>query len=360
MTLSDLAVTYADPNYQCGFGDKIKNIITAIAMAEILQCQYMHVPCEDLDFMMLQTVFPPLDLQKLQRRQFVFSKMVTQYAPPSFLNAYQIEKYQRNFRKLPYFTKTIGVDFYNLRQHLRRIISELDGDEGLIIITNRFRIQIVDLFQWIDTGKIHQDAVANIKNHLRRALSNNASFESPPAKKLRVFVHIRRGDVTYRNYEEIEPFIRKEACQHYCFPLAYYDKVINQLIARYGRGNLDITISTNCDQLGSDLVADIIQYADSNQFEITVDKQRIKDNFVHDFAAMVKSDILVVSNSSMSQVAGFLSSGIKIYHPNVQYYDLPTPEFIATNASGIILHELPDISMDRTAALLLGPPPSGQ
>jgi hypothetical protein len=103
--------------------------------------------------------------------------------------------------------------------------------------------------------------------------------------------------------------------------MEYYDEILRKLKSFLSPRKLETRIFTEF-SFADDVVAYCQQTSD-----VTL-HQGGKLEFADHFRQMVYSDILVVSNSSMSQMAGYLSNGLKIFHPNDQYHSLPENEFI--------------------------------
>ena len=196
------------------------------------------------------------------------------------------------------------------------------GNQGdcLVVLKNSFRVQLFQAYTWHRDGQLRDNVYERVVTTLRK----NFRIRNPQRPtthenktKITVAVHVRRGDVA-------EHKGRVPSSQHYAHSMDYYDEILKKLKNNFGERKLDIRIYT--EHKSAD---DVVAYCQETPDVVL--HQGGKVEFADHFREMVYSDILVVSNSSMSQMAGYLSEGLKIFHPNDQYHSLPEDEFIPFN-----------------------------
>lgn len=209
-----------------------------------------------------------------------------------------------------------GVPFDTLMSDFSNLILQHKDADCLILLTNSYRVQLFQAYEWYQKGQL----VNNVYDRVVHKLRSNFELRNPPDTnsaghhQIKIAVHIRRGDVADRKG-------RVPTSQHYAHGMEYYDRILDQLKSHLRHRELDIRIFT--ERLHAE---DVVAYCEKSP-GISL-QQGGKNEFADHFKQMVYSDILVVSNSSMSQMAGYLSEGLKIYHPNDQYRDLPEDTFI--------------------------------
>lgn len=211
-----------------------------------------------------------------------------------------------------------GIPFEELVSQFAGLSVQFQNEDHLVILTNSFRVHLFQTYQWYIQGQLKTNVYERVIRFLR---GNFQSRNIPPAHEqnsIRIAVHIRRGDLAKPKRH------RTPSSQHYAHPVQYYDAILGQLRNLLHDHNLNIHVYT--ENVNAD---DVVEYC--NNTSDVVLHQGGKNEFAEHFCEMVYSDILVISNSSMSQVAGYLCEGVKIYHPNDQYHSLPEDEFITVH-----------------------------
>ena len=205
---------------------------------------------------------------------------------------------------------TVVNDFSHLHDQYK-------NRDCLVILKNSYRVQLFQTHAWYRDGLLKANIYERVVNSLRKNFSARNPDTSAGRDKILIVIHVRRGDVA-------EHKGRKPSSQHYAHSMEYYDAIISDLKQHLLRRSHAIEILTEFSN-----VEDVIDYCSKRPGILL--RQGGKAEFGDHFSRMVYSDILVVSNSSMSQMAGYLSKGLKIFHPNDQYQNLPAEEFIPFN-----------------------------
>ena len=213
-----------------------------------------------------------------------------------------------------------GAPYEKLISEFGNLSDQYHDREGcLVVLKNSFRVQLFQAYTWYREGQlkdnVYERVVSTLRNNFR--IRNPQQTVNGNDNKTTIAVHIRRGDVA-------EHKGRVPSSQHYAHSMEYYDEILQKLRSYLSERELDIHIYTEYKSAD-----DVVAY--SKKTPDVVLHQGGKVEFADHFREMVYSDILVVSNSSMSQMAGYLSEGLKIFHPNDQYHSLPEEEFIPVN-----------------------------
>ena len=210
-----------------------------------------------------------------------------------------------------------GIPYEQLVTTVADIRQQNSSQDLLIVLMNSFRVQLFQLNHWYLEGKLPENYFQRVVRLLRKQFqARNPRPQNRASDQLVVAVHIRRGDVvnSLKN--------RVPSSQHYAHSVDYYDAILKTLLETMPGQKMQVHVYTEL--LNAE---DIVAYCRASP-EIQL-HQGGKREFGNHFSEMVYSDILVVSNSSMSQMAGYLSEGVKIYFPNDQYFNLPEEEFIS-------------------------------
>lgn len=275
-------------------GHKFKDAVSALVVAELFGFTYVYPEYASLDF-------------------FNFSEdSILRRDLPLTIKEITIEG--------PYWQ---GVSYDQLCTTLNKVLDEDRREDQLLVLKNSYRVQLFQLHQWHENGLISKDLYSSITEKLRvlfrRRNSRNGLYYDPA--NINIAIHVRRGDIIRKKN-------KTPLSQHYAFPIEVYDLLISQLRNCFKEYATDIHVYTELHN--ADDVAEHCR-----------DKPHIKlhrggrEEFHQDFLHMVYSDVLVVSNSSMSQIAGYLSDGVKLYSPNKQYCGLPEDEFLTFDTGGI-------------------------
>jgi hypothetical protein len=209
-----------------------------------------------------------------------------------------------------------GVPYEKLMAEFSDLETQHQNQDCLVVLKNSFRVQLFQTYSWYRKGRLRDNIFDRVINTLREnfRIRNPQDLSAFNRDKTSIAVHIRRGDVANRKD-------RIPSSQHYAHDMDYYDSILTQLKSSLDDRELDIRIYT--EHVSAE---DVVAYCKESP-DIAL-HQGGKAEFTDHFQKMVYSDILVVSNSSMSQMAGYLSRGLKIFHPNDQYHSLPEDEFV--------------------------------
>ena len=213
-----------------------------------------------------------------------------------------------------------GVPYEKLMSEFSNLSVQYQNEgDCLLVLKNCFRVQLFQAYTWYSDGQLRDNVYESVVTTLRKnfRLRNPKETIHRNENKTTIAVHIRRGDVAVHKG-------RAPSSQHYAHSMEYYDGILKKLKSYLSEQVLDICVYT--EHKSAD---DVVAYCKDAAGIVL--HQGGKIEFVDHFREMVYSDILVVSNSSMSQMAGYLSEGLKIFHPNDQYHSLPEDEFIPFN-----------------------------
>jgi hypothetical protein len=212
-----------------------------------------------------------------------------------------------------------GASYENVLSEFSNLHAQYENQDCLVVLKNAYRVQLFQLYTWQRNGQLAGHVYERVVDMLRKnyRLRNPPSVSDANRNRTTIAVHVRRGDVA-------DTKGRVPSSQHYAHGMEYYDSILKKLKDFLNDRHPEIRIFT---ELKS--AEDVVAYCKESPDVVLY--QGGKAEFADHFAQMVYSDILVVSNSSMSQVAGYLSEGLKIYHPNTHYHSLPEEEFIPFN-----------------------------
>jgi len=320
------------PNSGHRIGHKLDDLITGFILAEWHGLKYLHSPLPDqkwedfFGFGDSETLFSENFRQELplisctpflgvrylpSQLRFVFKYIeYLEYRAHFILKkipAQAVRKWRR-----PNFWDGSPLSYFE------EVFKQESNNEGAIFCFQRgIRVMLYQVHKWGREGKIDSKIYPRVIQKLREKYfrkEHPAKFCYFDSNSISVAVHIRRDDASVEN--------------HRFLPLSYYESLLRKLgrFFRYEPHEVHIYSS------GSD--------NDMNQIQETLGK--ISDNFKYHFNEsameaihhMAVADILVVGNSSFSHWPGFLSKGIKLYHPHFHMYDLNEDEWIVVKSEG--------------------------
>lgn len=269
-------------------GHHFKDAITPLIVAEMFGFTYVY------------TEYKSLELFNLEE-----SRLTRNHLPPG-IRVHRIEG--------PHW---LGISYDDLMTEFSNVQNQFRNEDCLVVLANSFRIQLFQLYQWYTNGQTTTNLYAHIVGLLRKNFQARNPRDANPAQPGRkmIAVHIRRGDVANPRKQ------RTPSSQHYAHSMEYYDDILKTLRNHFREHEPEILVFT--EHLNAE---DVVSYC--SKYPDILLHQGGKPEFGEHFRRMVYSDILVVSNSSMSQMAGYICEGFKIYHPNDQYHGLPADEFI--------------------------------
>jgi hypothetical protein len=210
-----------------------------------------------------------------------------------------------------------GISYDALVSQFESLQDATGSNDCLVVLANSFRVQLFQLWEWYASGLMKVNFYPHVIGILRSKFQkrNPRPGYAEPGNSLKIAVHIRRGDLAKPRKR------RTPSSQHYAHGMDFYDDILKKLKTLFREKEFHVHIFT--EHRNSE---DVVAYCKEHRDIIL--HQGAKEEFANDFTEMVYSDVLVVSNSSMSQMAGYLSEGLKIYYPNDQYHSLPSDEFI--------------------------------
>ena len=284
---------------EVGFGHQMKDQVTPIIIAEIMK---------DSNFKYANMYHRPLDIMGLEVDDVSVNDLP---------------------KDIPTRTwSQLGVTNGMPYKGMLKIIRERPEGDNLILLRKQCRIHLHQVWEWQQQGLIQHDAF----NAVRIKLYNK--FMKKSAKNFPIYlnplynigVHIRRGDIADPKFKNLQKMgILKHDNpnkMHAVLSIDWYVKAIQLAIktAALETGQYEVHIFTE-----SKFSEDVVNMANVNGYII-----HINEKFGSDFMNMIHCDALVMSNSGMSTLAGYLSTkSKKYYHPNPHSpTSLPSDEYI--------------------------------
>ena len=278
-------------------GHQFKDQLAAYTIAHLFGLQYVHTPNKSIDFF-------NLGHNEIQLDEVSCERVI-------------IEE-----------TNWSGHKYERIQSIIENIKNKFRDRDCLILLSRATRIQLYQLPKWYENGLIKEDAYENIININKEKyfIGKNAekkNIYSP--EKINIAVHIRRGD-TARFSKRIRCRFRDNPySNHFCFPALYYWKIVQGLKKILREYPYEVHVFTEKD----------------NSIDVKLAFKYGKNVFLHiggtiedDIYNLITSDIFVMSNSSFSTGASYISDALKIFHPNEQFKNMPKDEFLPVDISG--------------------------
>jgi hypothetical protein len=320
------------PNSGHRIGHKLDDLITGFILAEWHGLKYLHSPLPDQkweDFfgfgenetpfsenfreeLPLISCTPFLGIRYLPSQFRFFLKHIEhlEYRVHFLLKRFPVQAI-RKWRR-PNFWDGSPLSYFEA------VFKQEIKDEGVIFCFQKgIRVMLYQVHRWGNEGKIDPNIYSRVIQKLREKYfgkEHPAKFCYFDSNHINVAVHIRRDDASVENQRFL--------------PLSYYESLLGKLDKFFKDELHEFHIYSS----GSD--------DDMNQIRKALDK--ISDNFKYHFNEsameaihhMAVADILVVGNSSFSHWPGFLSKGVKLYHPHFHMYDLNEDEWVVAGREG--------------------------
>lgn len=225
-----------------------------------------------------------------------------------------------------------GLSFQEASSIFKPIQSNFRQRDCLIVLENAVRIHPCQTINWYKLRLIDTEVFAALTKSISLKYYNKHKNRPLPFKKdeINIAVHINRG-VDYRNWKPDRGSSRQV---RYIFDLDYFDNIITQLQSVFGTRPHTIRLYT--EKLNSEEITK--RFSNRKAIRLCVGDNRQEKHYtqIYDiFLQMIASDILVMSNSSFSVMAGhFKNPGVSIYHPHRHFFDAPKEQYIATDQHG--------------------------
>lgn len=319
-------VTYEDSNRKAGVGDQVKNVVSAMLVAEYLGWSYKHSPGE-LDWFLPLELVAPLAPKKLRTESRLVVDQHFKHAPGEGIPEVRRKEVFGSYAPFVEEKKASGASLAVLNR-----LKEETTDVECLVFKKRFRFQLHQASLWTQERMLENDIYSPVVARLRNCFKRHPRYlaRTRTSSALQVAIHIRRGDIVRLR--------RQPHDQHYSHPISFYETALNQIRDCLSGNCYRVVAYTNIDGLNTSLIQDVIDFCRrQGDIELKVSKDRNnKLSILDDFFDFMDSDYLVVSNSSLSQVAGHVSEGMKLYCPNRHYYGLQDSSFVALDSNGSI------------------------
>jgi len=201
---------------------------------------------------------------------------------------------------------------------VKKLIQDNPDKNILVTFVDSFRIYPYQIDNWFQQKKISVDAFSMLKQELitRYNIAKPIQQTSFKEGKLRVSVHIRRGDRHYKYLHD--PTYKKYS------HIGFYDNLIKNINANFE--NVDIHVFT--EPINSKDV-----YKLSDRPNVTVFTERSVEE---DFNELINCDILCMAISGLSIFASYMTKALVIYNDSTYYFDhkqFPN-NFVQVNENG--------------------------
>ncbi len=262
----------------------------------------------------LRLVYTPLNNEKWDKF-FGFSGIAGDLgdSKPDWVRERSIEKPRR----------WEGIDFDEIVDFVR--LESRPDARTLLVFEQAARVQLYQIYLWQRQGRIKHDVYSEVIRVLRECYHAATHPEKQPFEdptKVNIVVHIRRGDASKEN--------------HRWLPSSFYRNVITQLQERGQNSEIVFHVhSAGTDGQMQEIREELHGCAPSIQFYLNTSPFQA-------FHQMVIADLLVVSHSSFSDWAGYLSTSPKLIHPHFHMTNLDEREWGRMDRKGDIVGELED------------------
>lgn len=201
------------------------------------------------------------------------------------------------------------------------------GEDVLVVIMRQSRVLLHQLYEWQQEGKIQHDAFMESREIIynKFMMQNDHVPVYIDDNKKSIALHIRRGDTADPTLKQTGRMgIQKDDnphIMHSCLPVAWFKRITDMIITNeVKQESYEIHVYTETRH--SD---DVVQCFES----VPHCTLHIGEPFISDFKNIVHCDYIVMSNSGMSTLAGYMSlHSKKYYHPNPHSpTTLPQPEY---------------------------------
>ena len=224
-------------------------------------------------------------------------------------------------------------DYQEFRDHFDPIL--LDSRKRTLFIFHKaLRVMPYQTIPWYNEGLIDLNVFEELRNEMSFNFQERHNLSSGKINKdkIRVAIHINRGSDYDR--EKYPKHFSDPNFPRYIFPMSYFENIIEQLEARYGKAAVHFEIYT--ETLNSDVIVNKFGSKDNVTVNLGPNREDRDYHAVHDiFLKFVQADILVSCNSNFSSMCTYFRKDKQtIYHPFSYLKHLPEPEYLATDLEG--------------------------
>ena len=277
-------------------GHQFKDQLAAYIIAQLFDLKYVHNPNERIDFFNLKQ--NEISIDEIDSERAVLEE-----------------------------TNWNGHSYERMKFLIDDIKSKFRGRSCLILLSKATRIQFYQLPKWCEDGiigkNIYVDICKNIKEKYYLGNTHRKSVYNP--EKINIAVHIRRGDTASFSERLRCTFYDDPYSNHFCLPALYYWKIVRFL--RKILEGYPYEVHVFSEKANSLDVKLAFSYGKNTYLHIG---GTIEDDIYH----LINSDIFVMSNSSFSTGAAYISDALKIFHPNEQFDNMPKDVFLSVDTSG--------------------------
>ncbi|NES20282.1 MAG: hypothetical protein F6K41_15450 [Symploca sp. SIO3E6] len=324
-------------------GHKLKDIFTAFILAEWFNLQYLHNPIPDYgDGNDWENFLGLGEKEKLfadvaTRDVFIVSCSpllgIRRLRSKSYFVLKSIIKLERIFRKVIY-NRLDRIKFINEWSspywhgvpfdYIEKLFSNINDnhDEIVYCFLHSVRVTLTQVNILGKEGRINQDIYNNVLNKLRKKYHQQQhpdKISSYNPELINIAVPIRREDATLEDGRFI--------------PLKFYENIIKQLIEVFQEQSYELHVYSLASQEdGQEIINSFTQKYKQVKFHINEPAMKVMHH-------LIISDILIVDHSSFHQISGFLSQGIKLYHPHGYIEELDDDTWIPVDYQGIFNQE---------------------
>ena len=293
-----LACTGITAYGETGYGHQMKDQLTALIIAKIYNYQYVNTFHKPIEIMGLHNNCPSVtDL-------------------PTNIHKEYIEKIGiRN-----------GMTFQQLHQFHTKFVTLSADKDILVIVKKQSRVLVHQLYEW----QLHNKISPTIFFDIRKCIYDMFIYQNPNipiylSKECKnIAMHIRRGDTADPKLKKLGKMGIQETddpyVMHSNLPVTWFNNIAQNIILDDNLDKYHIHIFT--EKKHSQDVTDFFD----NKVNITI---HIGESIESDILNMCNCDYLIMSNSGLSTLIGYMSTkSKKYYHPNPHCpQTLPSPEF---------------------------------
>ncbi|NET58680.1 MAG: hypothetical protein F6K47_21750 [Symploca sp. SIO2E6] len=332
-----------NPHPDARLGHKLKDIFTAFILAEWFNLQYLHNPIPDYrdgnnweifwglgkdeelfadvvkkDICIVSSS-PLLGIRRLRYKSYTLLKNIIKIEKIVRKIIYTIItriKFIPEWRSLYWH----GVEF----NYIEEVFKDVNDNKQEIIYSFLYgvRVTLSQINVWGKEGRINPHIYENTLNRLRTKYHQNQHPDKTcyyNRDLINIAVPIRRDDATIKN----ERFIT----------LKFYENIVDQLIEVFANKSYEFHIySLASEEQAQEIINSFTKKCDRVKFNINEPAMKVMHH-------LIVSDVLIVDHSSFPQIAGFLSQGIKLYHPRGYIEGLDDNTWITVDDDGIFNQE---------------------
>ncbi|NER24555.1 MAG: hypothetical protein F6J96_28400 [Symploca sp. SIO1C2] len=320
-------------------GHKLKDIFTAFILAEWFNLQYLHNPIPDYGDGNDWENFLGLGEKENLFTDIVTKDVVIVSCSPllgirrlrvkSYLVLKSIIKIERIFRKIIYnrldslkflgewrspYWHGVTINYIeevfggNKENHQELIYSFLHG----------VRVTLTQINIWGKAGSINPSIYHNVLEKLKAKYHQQQHPDKISyynQELINIAVPIRREDATLEDGRFLQ--------------LQFYENIVQQLIEVFPEQSYELHIySLASEEDAQEIINSFSKKYDRVQFHTNEPSMTVMHN-------LIISDVLIVDHSSFHQIPGFLSEGIKLYHPHGYIKELDDDTWIPVDDQGM-------------------------